>query len=279
MPDLSCNYWVLSQHRELFQKLDEMRFDGFRIDALKHISLNQLKNITELEFMKDKFVFGEILTVTRHDEDVFLKPFMNESEIDAYDFPLYRTIRKAFAIGGSMKSLISPEQNRNALPWNRAVTFTCNHDLPLNNAFRSLLLEKQDEHLANIYIFGRDGGVPLVFSDHNESATDFPEDKDRWANSFNRADIKAMLKFHNAVHGEKMYSVYETDNCIIFRRGEKGIVAINKSEEHQHLYFNTYGLKRGYFTDTIHKHSLQIQSDGFLLYIPPRTGQMWLFNE
>lgn len=277
LPDLSDNDWVLSQHRKLFKTLVEMGFDGFRIDAVKHISLKQLNNITSQDFMKGKFLFGEILTVTRIDEELFMKPFLSQTQVSAYDFPLYRTLRKAFSFGGTLSSLLDPEQQGNALPWNRSVTFTTNHDLPLNDCFRALMLSKQDEHLANAFILGRDGGLPLIFSDHNESAGDFPEDKNRWANSFNRHDIVQMIKFHNFTHGSEMISLYENENVLVFRRGNNGIVAINKSDENQYPKFNTFGLKKeGNYIDLLHNNSFELKPDNFELFIPPRTAQMWL---
>ena len=93
-------------------------------------------------------------------------------------------------------------------------------------------------------------------------------------------DIVQMIKFHNSLHGEKMISLYENQNFIVFRRGNKGIVAINKSEENQYARFSTFGLKKeGKYIDLLHNHSFQIKTDSFELFIPPRTAQMWLNSE
>ncbi len=277
LPDLSANDWVLEQHRILFKKMVEMGFDGFRIDAVKHISQKQIDNFAKQDFMKDKFLFGEILTVSPEDEEIFMKPFLNETTMSAYDFVLFRTMREAFGFFGSLEWLIQPEAQNNALPWYRAVTFTVNHDLPLNDCFRNLMFEKQDEHLANAYIFGRDGGVPLVFSDHNESASIFPEDLNRWANSFNRPDVVQMIRFHNAMHGEKMYPLFQNQQCIVFGRGNRGIVAINKSDDNVYARFNTSELiKNEPFIDLLHSHGFTITTQEFELFIPPRTAQMWI---
>ena len=107
------------------------------------------------------------------------------------------------------------------------MTFTVNHDIPYNDGFRHWLLEPQDEHLAYAYILGRDGGVPLVFCDRNESTGKHPEDRDRWTNVVQREDLKSMIQFHNAVQGKPMAILYESDVVLVFRRGNLGLVAMN----------------------------------------------------
>jgi alpha-amylase len=219
------------------------------------------------------------LTGSDRDEDIFIDPFLRETWISAYDFPLFQTIREAFGFGGSLRRLARPEIEGNALSWDRAVTFVINHDLPYNEGFRGWLLDRQDEHLAYAYILGRDGGVPLIFSDHNESTGQHPEDKDRWTNIIQRPDLLKMIQFHNAVHGQSMAILYESDTVLIFRRGNMGIVAINKSSTENWVEFSTWGLKNpARYTDLIHKHQMQLSGNRFTLYIPSRTAQMWLIN-
>jgi alpha-amylase len=136
-------------------------------------------------------------------------------------------------------------------------------------------LDPTDEHLALTYILGRDGGVPLIYSDNDESHYDV--DKGRWRDAYKRPDIKAMIRFNNAVHGEGMVMLYESDTVLVFRRGNKGIVAINKSGSNQWIDFSTWGLKNpGKFKDLIHGHELDLSGDRFTLFVPPRTAQMWL---
>ncbi|MEB3358230.1 MAG: alpha-amylase family glycosyl hydrolase [Synechococcales bacterium] len=277
LPDLKDSDWVLDQQGKMVDALIDMGFDGFRIDAIKHITERMIDTLVDHSGRRDRFWFGEVLTGSDHDEAVFLDPFLRETWISAYDFPLFQTIREAFGFGGSLRSLVKPQNYGNALPWNRAVTFVVNHDVPHNNGFRSWLLDRQDEHLAHAYLLGRDGGVPLIYSDHNESY--YPEDRDRWFDLYKRPDIVDMIQFHNAVHGEQMHLLYETDVLLVFRRGSKGIVAINKSSVEQWATFNTYGLTNpGRYQDLIHKHVMDLSGNTFTLYMPPRTAQMWLLK-
>lgn len=275
LPDLKDSDWVLKQQNNMVNALVNMGFDGFRIDAIKHITERMVDNIADKPDVREKFWFGEVLTGSDHDEKVFLEPFLQETWMSAYDFPLFNTIREAFGFGGSLRSLVRPQDYGNALPWNRAVTFVVNHDVPHNNGFRSWLLDRQDEHLAHAYILGRDGGVPLIYSDHNESH--HGADRDRWLDLYKRPDIQAMIQFHNAVEGQGMAMLYESDTLLVFRRGDKGIVAINKGSDNQWADFSTWGLKNpGTFKDLIHGYELQLSGNRFTLLVPPRTAQMWL---
>ena len=275
LPDLKDSDWVLQQQHLMVEALLNMGFDGFRIDAIKHITERMIDNIADRPETRNKFWFGEVLTGSDHDERIFLEPFLRETWMSAYDFPLFNTIREAFSFGGSLRSLVRPQDYGNALPWNRSVTFVVNHDVPHNHGFRSWLLDRQDEHLAHAYMLGRDGGVPLIYSDHNESH--YGEDRDRWLDIYKRPDVTAMIQFHNAVQGEGMVTLYESDTLLIFRRGSRGIVAINKGDSNQWAEFNTWGLKNpGTFKDLIHGYELQLSGNRFTLFVPPRTAQMWL---
>lgn len=278
LPDLKDSEWVLKQQRQMVDALVGMGFDGFRVDAIKHITERMIDNLADRPEARSKFWFGEVLTGSEHDERVFLRPFLRESWMSAYDFPLFATIREAFGLAGSLRSLVRPESDGNALPAERAVTFAVNHDVPHNEAFRSWLMSREDEHLAHAYILGREGGVPLVYSDHNESRHEM--DRDRWLDAYQRPDMVAMVRFHNAVQGLPMAMLHESDTVLVFRRGDNGIVAINKSGSNQWPEFNTWGLRNpGAFKDLIHGHEMELSGNRFQLFLPPRTAQMWLAGD
>ena len=277
LPDLMDSPWVLLQQRTMLVALAKMGFDGFRIDAIKHMTERMIDNFADDDELAGKYFFGEVLTGSDREEEVFLDPFLRETWISAYDFRLFLTIREAFGFGGSLKKLIRPETENNALPWDRAVTFAINHDIPHNNGFRSWIFDPKDELLAYSYVLGRDGGLPLIYSDHNESVAEHPQDKDRWFDSFNREDIKNMIIFHNAVHGKQMTVLYESDLLLIFRRGDSGFVAINKGGDGISVPINTEDLKKpaGY-QDLLSKEEIKISGSQLDLFIPARTPQMWL---
>lgn len=123
LPDLKDSDWVLKQQKLMIEAMTAMGFDGFRVDAIKHITERMIDNAADDAVVREKFWFGEVLTGSDYDELIFLSPFLQETWISGYDFPLFNTIRQAFGFGGSLRSLAHPESDGNALPWNRAVTF------------------------------------------------------------------------------------------------------------------------------------------------------------
>ncbi len=278
LPDLDLGQWVIDQQRRCLQELNAMGIDGYRVDAVKHLPEAHIKGVFETPDMAGKYLFGEALTSNDNEERIFLWPLFHDTGLSFYDFPLHETLRRTFSPGGSMRELVDPAAFGQALPKWRALTFGVTHDMPNNDGFRGVMLQPQDEYLTNVYLMGRDGGVPLIYSDNNQSAVNYPEDRNRWANSWKRDDIAAMLRFHNAVHGQMQSSLYEDDGFLVFARGEVGIVAINKTDVWQHPAISTEGLRLGGYRCQIHGYQMEVSGDRFTFAIPPREAQMWLFS-
>jgi alpha-amylase len=276
LPDLDLNNWVIEQQKTCLSVLNEMGFDGYRIDAVKHLPEEHIRKVFETRDMAGKYLFAEALTNNDSEEMAFLWPLFDNAYISFYDFPLHETLRRVFSPGGSMFELVDPAAYGQALPWNRAVTFSVTHDMPNNTGFRGVMLQTQDEYLANVYLMGRDGGVPLVYSDNNQSADEYPEDRNRWANSWLRSDTTSMIRFHNAVHGTPQRSLAEDRGFFVFSRGDRGIVAINKTSLWQHPAIRTSGLRQGKYCCQIHGYEMDVTGDYFNFAIPPREAQMWL---
>ena len=279
LPDLDLNEWVIGQQRACLAALNVMGFDGYRIDAVKHLPEEHLRRVFETVDMSGKFLFGEALTGNDQEEALFIWPLFDRENLSFYDFPLHETLRRVFAPGGSMRELVDPAAFGQALPRWRAVTFAVTHDMPNNDGFRGVMLQPQDEYLAHVYLLGRDGGVPLIYSDNNQSAARYPEDRDRWAGSWQRGDISGMIRFHNAVHGLRQWPLYESDGLLLLARGERGIVAINKTCDWQQASFCTYGLHHGVWRCQLHGYRMNLAGDAFTLSVPPREAQLWLFRD
>lgn len=279
LPDLDLNQWVIEQQRACLRALNAMGFDGYRVDAVKHLPEAHLRMVFDTDEMAGKYLFGEALTSNDREEWAFLLPLLDIPDLAFYDFPLHETLRRAFSPAGSLRELVDPAAFGQALPWWQAVTFSVTHDMPNNEGFRGVMLHPQDEYLANVYLLGRDGGVPLVYTDHNQSAGAHPEDRDRWAQAWRREDLAAMLRFHNAVHGQPQRSLFEADGFLVFARGDRGLVAINKTGEWQYPAIWTWGLRPGDYRCQIHGQTMAVAGAYFTLAIPPREAQMWLWDE
>jgi alpha-amylase len=206
---------------------------GFRIDAAKHMTIEHLQRVWSKEITENMHIFGEIITdggATKEEYELFLQPYLEKTTLGSYDFPLFYNVFEAFQKGGRMQSLIDPYCFGQALFKFRAITFAITHDIPNNDVFHERLLKEEDEWLAYSYILGRDGGVPLVYTDLNPSGILDNNNKPRWINAWKNPYMVKMIKFHNYVHGEAMIPIISDPDILIFARGEKGIVAINKSD-------------------------------------------------
>ena len=276
LPDLNPNSWVVTQQRNYLSALKTMGVKGFRVDAAKHMTAYHINQIFTSTIKTNMYVFGEIITgggAGNTDSDRFLSPYLRDTDHKAYDFPLFQSIRNAFSMGGSMSSLVDPQAVGQAIDKFRAVTFTVNHDIPLNAGFRSWILDATDERLAYAYIMGRDGGKPLIFSDTTGT------DNNRWVNAYKASHISAMIRFHNTVQGQGMEVLAHNSCAILFRRGEEGVVGINKCGSQQNFSVNTNNRFKWYrnYRDVLTNGNLvYINSSNYTFALPAREARMWL---
>lgn len=277
LPDLKANAWVISQQQEYLRQLKTIGVKGFRIDAAKHMPIAHLNSVLTADIKNGMYVFGEIITgggSGNLEYDRFLQPYLQNTNHAAYDFPLQTQLRGAFSIGGSMSALVDPGAYGQALQGARALTFAVTHDIPNNSGFRYALMDPTDETLAYAYLFGRNGGKPMVYSDNNESGDN------RWVNAYKRNDIKGMIRFHNAVQGTDMQVLSHGQCHIVFRRGSLGIVGINKCGSTVNAPVNMNNSVLWWYanyTDTTGSGNVvNINNANYTFSIPPRSARMWL---
>jgi len=238
LPTLRVCEHVVAQQRMYLQALKQLGVKGFRIDAAKHMTLEHLKQVWTEDITHDVHIFGEIITdggATEEEYELFLEPYLKETRLGAYDFPLFSTISKALKKSGSFKSLIDPYCFGQALSNGRAITFAITHDIPNNDVFLEHVMGEEEEWLAYAYIMGRDGGVPLVYTDLDPSGIKDRLGNPRWQNSWRDPRMAKMIAFHNLTHGEPMRMVEGNDDMLVLQRGDKGILVLNKSLRSQTL--------------------------------------------
>jgi len=232
LPDLDQNSpHVLEVQQDFLKRLNAMGVDGYRLDAVKHMEPDYFKKLLTPEIRNGKYVYGEIIAdQSAYDRD--LAPYLAADPMSFYDFPLRATVQKAFALGGSLATLVAPNlvSSKAAMPADKSITFVMNHDLPNNDAFKSMILDPVDEQLGYAFLLGRSQGVPYVFSDLGIKGGAGLK-SDRWLNAHRGSDIAKMIAFHNTVRGQGE-SVVAADSCLlVLQRGTKGLVAINKCGE------------------------------------------------
>lgn len=277
LPDLMANDWVVSQQQAYLRALKAMGVKGFRIDAAKHMPSSHMNRVLTADIKSGMHVFGEVITSGgsgSSEYDRFLAPYLQATDHAAYDFPMLNSIRGAFAPSGSMSQLVDPGAYGQALPGARAITFTVTHDIPNNSGFRYLIMDPTDETLAYAYILGRGIGAPMVYSDNNESGDG------RWTNAYMRDDLQRMIGFHNANQGNDMQVLAHGACHLIYRRGNRGIVGINKcgstvnvpvSMNNSVLWWYTN------YTDALGSGSVvNIGSGSYTFVLPARRARMWL---
>lgn len=276
LPDLVGNDWVVSQQQAYLRALKGLGVRGFRIDAAKHMTFAHMNRVLTADIKSGMHVFGEVITnggAGSVDYDRFLAPYLQNTDHAAYDFPLFTSIRNAFAPAGSLSGLVDPGAYGQALPGARAVTFAVTHDIPNNAGFRYAILDPADETLAYAYLFGRNGGVPMVYSDNNESGDN------RWVNAYQRDDLRRMIGFHNGVQGSDMQVLSHGACHIVFRRGDLGIIGINKCGSTVNATVNmSNSVLRWYvdYTDALGSGSVvNIQSSEYTFALPARQARMW----
>jgi alpha-amylase len=284
LPDLKDTVpgqnWVLDQRREYIRALFALGVRGFRIDAAKHMPTGAIQYFVEQNIADEAHVFSEIITWGGSQDkeyQLYLQPYLAQlpKAFGAYDFPLLIALKRAFEPGRSLGDYLArPYENGNALESARAVTVAVTHDIPLNEGFRSLIMDPTDELLANAFLLARDGGTPLLFDDGSEPATD----RGRWANTLGNPVLARMIGFHNQMQGKGMEVLY-ADGCgVLWRRAEDGIAAINKCGFTLNIGLHTHGRFKwnvDYRDAFSGSEKLRITSGHHTFTVPARSARLW----
>ncbi len=157
----------------------------------------------------------------------------------------------------------------------RAITFAITHDIPNNDVFVDLVMDECRESLAYSYILGRDGGVPLIYTDLNTSDIKDEDGNPRWLNAWNHPDMAARIKFHNAVHGTPMKLLEANSDLLVFSRGAKGYVLINKSNRAQNISLR----HPKSLADVLSKQTFEPDTSGKVEMMLPSLTSMLLLEE
>ncbi|MCZ8318627.1 MAG: alpha-amylase family glycosyl hydrolase [Silanimonas sp.] len=276
LPDLNSGAHVIAQQRRYLEALVALGVDGFRLDAAKHMPLSHVNTLFAGGIVGSRPVVGELITGGGRgngEHDLFLAPWMAQTTLGAYDFPLFHHMRQAFGFGGDLSILLTAEADGQALPGGRAWTFAVNHDIPLNGIFRGQIMDATDEALAWAWLITRGSGTPLLYSDNNESGDN------RWRDLYRRSDIATLLRFHNAV-GDAPMAMLSASACVLFyRRGDIGLVGINKCGEPRDVVLPGDALApSGVYVEGMAGGTLAARGRTVVLSLPPRAARVWLRN-
>ncbi|MGF1688334.1 alpha-amylase [Photobacterium japonica] len=233
LPTLNSHDNVVKKQQDYLRALKALGVKGFRIDAAKHLTLAHIQAVWTPAICEGMHVFGEIITdggVSKAEYALYLDPYLTDTRLGAYDFPLFHSLFNVFEKNVPMTSLDHAYSVGEALAFDRAITFAITHDIPNNAVFINQVMTEQHERLAYCYILGRDGGVPLIYSDLDTSGIEDKAGAPRWMDSWKNPELQCMIAFHNQMHPYPMTLLAAGEDYILFSRGEQGIVAINRGE-------------------------------------------------
>ncbi|MGM0368945.1 MAG: alpha-amylase domain-containing protein [Bacillota bacterium] len=144
--------------------IDDIGFDGFRIDASKHIDSNfidQWLSTVQENTDKDVFFVGESWIDNKMGLSFYLSEVDNQ-DLAVFDFPL-RNVFKQFESGtASVSSLGSAGLVNDETNGQRAVTFVDNHDTGRDVTEYNAPINKRKMQ-AYTYILTRAEGKPMVY--------------------------------------------------------------------------------------------------------------------
>ena len=272
LPDLNANDWVVQQQRRYVLALKKLGVTGMRIDAAKHMTFDQIHRIFTPEVSDGLYLFGELITHGGRgylEYDRFLKPYIDNTVHNAYDFPLFTTIRSAFNFDGSFTSLDSPEYEEQALDPKRSISFAVTHDIVQNEGFRHLILHKVDEELAYGYLIASGKTTPLVYSDHGESGKDV-----RWIDAYKSKHLAKLISFHNQTLNQDSEIIADSNCYLLIKRGTKGFAGVNKCGDDFDVSIHRSQLpKNAMYKDVMTGKLLSLDGN---FKLPARSVALWL---
>ena len=237
--------WVRSQQQRYLRDLFDLGIRGFRFDSAKHMDPHLFPFL--LEGLPPLLTFGELVYAAPEDF-----PAAYWSSMKAYDFPLARSMRTAFAPGGDLGSLLQPR----ALWGPHSIPFVNHHDLIKNRRgfaeFR--VADGHDRRLAYAYMLARGQGSPLVYG---------PD--------LRHAEVKAGLSFRKACAGEPFLPVAASQTVIAFRRGEHALAALNKGGRPTTV---SASLLPGLYRDLVTGWTGSTVAGRLTWTLPPRTAAL-----
>lgn len=215
LPDLRTDLpYVQQQEQAYMQKLLALGADGFRFDAVKHMSPEDITGILS-GIPEGIFSYGEVIGNTREDSERYIPPF---SKIT--DFQLVNTLKSAFSVGGDLRALIDPANTNRALPGYEAITFAQNHDTWAPRQFDNWKFDPVDLSLATAYVLAIKEGTPLILRFDAFTPTAIA------AGQF-RAQMDGESQYYR--NGNEIAAGADSPNLLFIERGNKGLAMINKA--------------------------------------------------
>ena len=238
-----------------FAKLLNLGVAGFRVDAVKHMSPEDVKGIKQAAALAahttpDKIwwmqeTIGDINGSKKVQPDQYLAT----GEVDEFEYS--HRLRNYFY--GSIENL--KHITDNLIPSDKAAIFVTNWDTERDSSTRVLTYKDDEKYeLANAFMLAYPYGTPNIYSGYKfakrdegapgATVTSVPNvtcGKDsNWQCTQRWTSIRGMIGFYNAVKGTKVTKWQDDDdNNIAFSRENKGFLAINNTDNPHKVSYKT----------------------------------------
>ncbi|MCW8125899.1 alpha amylase C-terminal domain-containing protein [Microbulbifer halophilus] len=256
LPDLDTGSgYVRDTLAAYFNKLSNMGVDGFRIDAVKHMSPTDLDVI--LGAAGNPWVFSEVIGAAGEAAEIQPANYTHLGRVTEFKYGT----DVAGNFNGQIKYLETIGESWGLLGSGKAVNFIDNHDRERGHGGGGNLTYKDGAryNLANIFMLAHPYGYPKIMSGYAFSDTEIgppasgPQDcgNSAWVCQHRWGNIANMVGFRNHVDGTPLQNWWDNgDNQIAFSRGQKGFVVINN--ESGSLEQNLYtGLPAGAYCNVL----------------------------
>ena len=237
--------WVRAQLRDYIHGLFGLGVRGFRIDSAKHMDPELFPYL--FHGLPPVLVFGELVYAQPQDF-----PAAYFKSMRAYDFPLARSIKSAFAPGGDLGQLVQPP----ALGGQHSVPFVNHHDLIKNRSafdyFR--VSDLRDRQLAYAYLLARPEGIPLIYG-----------------SDLSGREVKAGLSFRRQARGRGLEWVEAGQTVVAARVGPAMALAINKGGRPWRFHTR---LLAGHYVDLVSQAHYWTHGDHLEMWLGPRSAAL-----
>ncbi|KAH8099619.1 glycoside hydrolase superfamily [Cristinia sonorae] len=233
--------------------------DGFRLDAAKHMTVDDIQNIIGRLNPKPQYITQEV--VSGDGETIQGSEYTGIG--DVHEFRYTVQLKEAFSGNG-----ISGLQSFNDPQWtdsSHANVFVANHDSERGNAAPSLNVNSPSNTYitANIFALAHPYGTPTVLSSYSFGSNDDGAPNggagscsgsggaNGWLCQHRWTPIAGMVQFRNTVGSSGLNNwVSPQSQQIAFGRGSAGFVAINNADSEWSATFQT-SLPDGTYCDVV----------------------------
>jgi alpha-amylase len=233
---------------------------GFRIDAAKHMAVEDIGAILQL-LDSEPYIYQEV--IDRGGEPISAHDYLANGLVSEFKYEI--ALFDAFA-GNRLDELADLGTRRGFLPADKAVVFIDNHDIQRGHAGAGEVLNYKRGplyELANVFMLAWPYGKPMVMSSYRFAdgdqgppasapvAPDSGQCTDDWVCEHRWAGLASMVEFRNFV-ADAAVSNWQvlSHTSIAFGRGDLGFVAINIGAEPIDASLKT-GLQAGHYCNIL----------------------------